>query len=102
MQIYSDHAIYGTFPDSAMIACKLRQFTRRGRNRRLPRAAFAFRLTAKHTATVPVVIAKFAQEVEIKYGVMAAGAVLSAIPAIIVLLLAQRHVVKGLTAGAVK
>ncbi len=51
---------------------------------------------------MPVAIAKFAQEYEIKHRVMAAGAVLSAIPAIIVLLLAQRHIVKGLTAGAVK
>jgi|GEM_PF-2957709 len=40
----------------------------------------------------------FAQEYEIKHGVMAAGAVLSVLPAIIVLLLAQRHIVKGLTA----
>ena len=65
-------------------------------------ANLALNLTAKQTATVPVAIAKFAQEYEIKHGVMAAGAVLSAIPAIIVLLLAQRHIVKGLTAGAVK
>ena len=64
--------------------------------------AVALNLSAKQTATVPVAIAKFAQEYEIKHGVMAAGAVLSAIPAIIVLLLAQRHIVKGLTAGAVK
>ena len=64
--------------------------------------AVALNLTAKQTATVPVAIAKFAQEYEIKHGVMAAGAALSAIPAIVVLLLAQRHIVKGLTAGAVK
>ncbi len=64
--------------------------------------AVALNLTARQTATVPVAIAKFAQEYEIKHGVMAAGAVLSALPAIIVLLLAQRHIVKGLTAGAVK
>ena len=64
--------------------------------------AVALNLTAKQTATVPVAIAKFAQEYEIKHGVMAAGAVLSVLPAIIVLLLAQRHIVKGLTTGAVK
>ncbi len=64
--------------------------------------AVALNQTAKQTATMPVAIAKFAQEYEIKHGVMAVGAVLSAIPAIIVLLLAQRHIVKGLTAGAVK
>ncbi len=64
--------------------------------------AVALNLTAKQTATVPVAIAKFAQEYEIKHGVMAAGAVLSAIPAILLLLLAQRHIVKGLTAGAIR
>jgi hypothetical protein len=42
--------------------------------------AVALNLTAKQTATVPVAIAKFAQEYEIKHGVMAVGAVLSAIP----------------------
>jgi multiple sugar transport system permease protein len=64
--------------------------------------AVALNLTAKATATVPVAIAKFAQEYEIKNGVMAAGAVLSVIPAILLLVFAQRHIVKGLTAGSGK
>jgi len=64
--------------------------------------AVALNLTAKATATVPVAIAKFAQEYEIKNGVMAAGAVLSVIPAILLLMFAQRHIVKGLTAGSGK
>ena len=64
--------------------------------------AVALNLTARNTATVPVAIAKFAQEYEIKNGVMAAGAVLSAVPAILLLLFAQRHIVKGLTAGSVR
>ena len=51
---------------------------------------------------MPVAIARFAQEYEIKHGVMAAGAVLSTIPAIVLLLVAQRHIVKGLTAGAIR
>jgi multiple sugar transport system permease protein len=62
----------------------------------------ALNLTAKQTAIVPVAIARFAQEYEIKHGVMAAGAVLSAIPAVLLLLAAQRHIVKGLTAGAIR
>ncbi len=62
----------------------------------------ALNLTAKQTATVPVAIAKYAQEHETKYGEMAAGAVLSTLPALILLFLAQRHIVRGLTAGAVK
>ena len=64
--------------------------------------AVALNLTARQTATVPVAIAKFAQEYEIKHGVMAAGALLSVIPAVLLLLFAQRHIVKGLTAGAAK
>lgn len=62
----------------------------------------ALNLTAKQTATVPVAIAKYAQENETKYGEMAAGAVLSTLPALILLFAAQRHIVRGLTAGAVK
>lgn len=62
----------------------------------------ALALTHNQTATVPVAIAKFAQENEIKYTQMAAASVLSAIPALITLIFGQRFIVKGLTAGAVK
>jgi multiple sugar transport system permease protein len=62
----------------------------------------ALSLSMKQTATVPVAIAKYAQEYEIKYSEMAASAALSIIPALILLLLGQRFIVKGLTAGAVK
>ena len=62
----------------------------------------ALNLTARETATVPVAIAKYAQENETKYGAMAAGAVLSTLPALALLFLAQRAIVRGLTAGAVK
>lgn len=64
--------------------------------------AVALNMTAKQTATVPVAIAKFAQGYEIKYGEMAATAALSLLPALLFLLLGQRHIVKGLTTGAVK
>jgi len=64
--------------------------------------AVALTLSGSRTATVPVAISKFAQEYEIKNGVMAAGVVLSIVPAILLLLLAQRHIVKGLTAGVGK
>lgn len=62
----------------------------------------ALNLTARQTATVPVAIAKYAQENETKYGEMAAGAVLSTLPALLILFAAQRHIVRGLTAGALK
>lgn len=64
--------------------------------------AVALTLSGSRTATVPVAISKFAQEYEIKNGVMAAGVVLSIVPAVVLLLLAQRHIVKGLTAGVSK
>ncbi len=64
--------------------------------------AVALNLTAKQTATVPVAIAKYAQEFEIRYTEMAASAVLSIIPALILLLIGQRAIVRGLTAGALK
>lgn len=62
----------------------------------------ALALTNNKTATVPVAIAKFVQEEEIKYTQMAAASVLSAIPALLALIFGQRFIVKGLTAGAVK
>jgi len=62
----------------------------------------ALALTNNTSATVPVGIAKFAQENEIKYTQMAAASVLSAIPALLALMFGQRYIVKGLTAGAVK
>jgi len=62
----------------------------------------ALALTNNNSGTVPVAIAKFAQENEIKYTQMAAASVLSAIPALIALIFGQRFIVSGLTAGAVK
>ena len=62
----------------------------------------ALNLTNRATQTVPVAIAKFAQEYEIRFGEMAGGALLSAIPALLLLIVGQRYIVRGLTAGALK
>ena len=64
--------------------------------------AVALNLTTKLSATVPVGIAKYAQGFEIQYTQMAASAALSIVPAVIILVIGQRYIVKGLTAGAVK
>ena len=64
--------------------------------------AVALTLTQKQTATVPVAIAKFAQDFEIQYTQMAASAALSILPALVLLLIAQRYIVRGLTQGAIK
>jgi multiple sugar transport system permease protein len=64
--------------------------------------AVAVNLTQNETQTVPVAIAKFAQEHEVKYPAMAAGSTLSLIPALLLLLIGQRFIVRGLVAGAIK
>lgn len=64
--------------------------------------AVALTLTMKQTATVPVAIAKYAQDYEIQYTQMAASAAMSIIPALLLLIFAQRFIEKGLTKGAVK
>ena len=62
----------------------------------------ALNLTSRRTATIPVAIAGFAQEYVIKHTAMAAAATLSILPALILVILGQRFIVRGLTAGAVK
>ena len=52
--------------------------------------------------TIPVAIASYAGQYEILHGEMAAAAVLSSVPAIILMFLGQKFIVRGLTAGAVK
>lgn len=64
--------------------------------------AVALTLSQKATATVPVAIAKYAQDFEIQYTQMAAAAALSILPALLLLIFAQRFIEKGLTQGAVK
>ena len=66
---------------------------------------FLFSLSLTTTSagrTIPVGIANFVQEFNIRYGEMAAGSFVAMIPALILVLLAQRHIVKGLTVGAIK
>lgn len=64
---------------------------------------FALSLTTTSAGrTIPVGIANFVQEFNIRYGEMAAGSFVAMIPALILVLLAQRHIIKGLTVGAVK
>lgn len=64
--------------------------------------AVTLTLAQRQTATVPIAIGKFAQENTISFTDMSAAALLATIPAVILLLLAQRLIVSGLTAGALK
>ena len=66
---------------------------------------FLFALTLSSTPkamTIPVGIAAFAQEWNIRYGEMAAAAFFATIPALILVFVAQKHIVKGMTLGALK
>ena len=64
--------------------------------------AIALNLTARDTATVPVAIARFAQQFEIQHAQMAASSMTAIVPALLLMAFGQRFVVRGLTIGAVK
>lgn len=52
--------------------------------------------------TVPVVVAEFSTQDQVKYGMIMTGGVLVSLPPVILALIFQRHLISGLTAGAVK
>lgn len=64
--------------------------------------AIALALSSPSTMTAPVAISTFSQEYDIRYGEMAAGTLLSIIPALLLILVGQRFIIRGLLAGAVK
>lgn len=64
---------------------------------------YVFTLTAtERSRTLPVAIALFPGLHEIPWGEIAAAAVLATLPVVLLVLLFQRRIVSGLTAGAVK
>lgn len=64
---------------------------------------FALIFTSSYNAkTVPVAIAEFTGRHAIDYTAMTTGGVLAAIPPVILALIFQRFIIKGLTSGAVK
>jgi len=62
----------------------------------------ALNLTSQANATVPVVVAKFANDYEVQHSQMAAASILATIPALLLMFVGQRFIVQGLTAGSVK
>lgn len=64
--------------------------------------SIALNLVSQTNATVPVVVAKFAQDYEIQHGQMAAASILATIPALALMVFGQRFIVQGLTMGSVK
>lgn len=63
---------------------------------------FALLLTAVDAQTTPIMIANFQTQFGLDWGAMTALASVYSIPVVILTLLLQRHIVAGLTLGAVK
>jgi len=63
---------------------------------------FALILTGTKAVTLPVGIIGYMKETGINWGYMTAGGILALIPVIIFTTLVQKHLVKGLTLGALK
>jgi multiple sugar transport system permease protein len=62
----------------------------------------ALLLTSVQAVTVPVTISKFVQPYTILWGDLSAAVVIQLVPMLIVVFLLQRHIVRGMTLGAVK
>ncbi len=62
----------------------------------------ALLLTGRKIQTLPVVIPKYRGAFDILYGNISAVALLAIMPAIILAFILQKHIVKGLTVGALK
>jgi multiple sugar transport system permease protein len=62
----------------------------------------ALNLTSQSNATVPVVVAKFANDYEVQHSQMAAASILATLPALLLMFFGQRFIVQGLTMGSVK
>jgi len=63
---------------------------------------FALVLTGAKTKTLPVAIASFGGEDVSAWSLSAAGAIGIMLPIVVIMVILQRHLVRGLTAGAVK
>ena len=59
-------------------------------------------LAGRSTRTLPIAVYTMSSYEEINWGTLAAAATLITLPVLLVALLAQRHIVSGLTFGAVK
>jgi multiple sugar transport system permease protein len=63
---------------------------------------FAWILTDASTLTIPIGIRLFVGNYQNRYDLMMAAATVATLPVLILFFLLQKHIVKGLTAGAVK
>jgi multiple sugar transport system permease protein len=63
---------------------------------------FAMMLSGQNVRTVTVALQMFIGEYTIQWGLLTAGGTLVALPVTLLFLFVQRHLIGGLTAGAVK
>lgn len=63
---------------------------------------FSVVLAGNHTKTVPVAIFNFIGYAQVDWGGLMAAAVCITVPVLVITLLTQKYVIRGLTAGAVK
>ncbi len=63
---------------------------------------YAMTLTVQNVRTITVAIQTLIGEFEIAWGLLTAGGVIGALPATVLFMLVQRHLIGGLTRGAVK
>lgn len=63
---------------------------------------FALLLTVNNASTLPLLVARFVTDRSLQWGAIAAAATVASVPVMLFLILGQRYLVRGLTAGAVK
>ncbi len=63
---------------------------------------FALLFTGRGAKTMPVVLAGFITQTGIRWGALTAAAALTAVPTIILAIVAQRYIIRGLTLGAIR
>jgi multiple sugar transport system permease protein len=64
---------------------------------------FAFIFTTKHAKTAPLVMSEMIGSLEgVEWGVLFAATIIQLLPILIFVILCQRHLIEGLTAGATK
>lgn len=63
---------------------------------------YALVLTGANTRTLPVLVNSFVSEKTVNWGVMSAAGVVAALPLVLFGLSIQKHLIRGLTAGAIK
>jgi multiple sugar transport system permease protein len=63
---------------------------------------FSIVLASNRTKTVPVAIFNFIAYAQIDWGGLMAAAVTITLPVLVITVLTQKYVIRGLTAGAVK